>query len=273
MLWTGNSGAPLGGTAVDPWVKSLGGNTKLLDRAEEGHQKLDGFKPEEVDYQIVVGTGVPTITSMKIAVNDLEPEQWVQARYGSGDGTVPATSQTQGAYPATTTPEGVGIPYACRIKHAEEPGNEVIEARIKQFVLNGGEITGENPAGSGLTLSVRSLDNGKEGEPRYYQTSGGTVTIGPLGAVLHGKRRLRASRPGAAPHVTARVKKQGRRYRVQLRAAGHGLAGIYTRIGKGAPRRYFRPLLLTAAQVKSLRFAGVSAFGVWERPQRAHLPH
>ena len=40
-------------------------------------------------------------------------------------------------------------------------------------------------------------------------------------------------------------------------------------LGKSARHTYTRPLLLSARQLKSLSFAGVSLFGEWEPAQRA----
>jgi pimeloyl-ACP methyl ester carboxylesterase len=335
----GFSSQPVGGKDVGPWVTSLGGNAALLDRAEAGHEKLDGFKPEGVDYQIVVGTGLATITSMKIGVTPFEPEQFVQAKYGSGDSTVPARSQTQGAYPSTSTSGPVKIHYACGVKHSDEPGNGAIQSRIKDFLLTGGEITepqapceyggaeivlyktkiaGNGKAaavkspgspsmtiseaaakgliqmfelggrtvlttndrepvtlsvsGTGLTLRVRSIGNNKEGNAQYFGPISGAITINAAGAIAQGKKKLRPHSAAAAPHVVASVTRRGKRYLVRLSSHG-AVGGIYTRIGKSARHRYSKPLLLTATQLKQLRFAGVSEFGVWERSQRAHLPH
>jgi pimeloyl-ACP methyl ester carboxylesterase len=128
----------MGGSQIDKWIASLGATPALLDRAEQGHSTLDGFKPGEVDYQIIVGTGLPTITKMTILVNEFEPEQWVSASYASGDATVPAVSQTQGAFPNGSAP--VKIHYICGVAHAAEPASSQVTGKIKNFLLTGGEI-------------------------------------------------------------------------------------------------------------------------------------
>jgi pimeloyl-ACP methyl ester carboxylesterase len=342
--------SPVGGTGIDKWVESLGGTTALLDSAEAGHATSDSFTPNGVNYQIMVGIGVPTISKMQITLNEFEPEQIVHATYETGDGTVPARSQTEGSYPADKASSGVPIHYVCNIEHSKEPGNTGIQGRIEDFLLAGEAIkepptpetcafsgteiqvhqtpivkhgkppslnnavidsAGPAPAGApmtlaqaiaqelvqvqaignettittdghdpvnlslegqGLTLSVRSIGP-KEGSPVYYGPLTGTITVGPSGIVMQGRKKLRPGKRSGAPHVLARVARHGRRYLLRLSASGHGVAAIYTRLGKAPSRRYTRPLLLSAAQLKQLRFAGVSAFGVWERPQRAHVPH
>ena len=134
----GFTNTPLAGSAIGPWVASLGGNAILMALAQAGHATLDGFKPHGVNYQIVVGTGLPTITGMKFALNPVEPEQLVSVTYGNGDATVPAVSQTQGAYPGTSSP--VGIHYVCDISHADETEDPGVQGDIKEFVESGASI-------------------------------------------------------------------------------------------------------------------------------------
>ena len=141
----GNSwrGRQMGGSEIDPWVTSLGGQRSLVDTAMAGHSTLDGFKTNGIDYQIVVGTGEPTITSLEVEDNDFEATQFVQAGFGSGDGTVPALSATQGAF-ATGTPLGDNVPihYVCGIEHMGLPSNFGVQSNIEGFLLEGKPITG-----------------------------------------------------------------------------------------------------------------------------------
>jgi pimeloyl-ACP methyl ester carboxylesterase len=333
----------LGGNAIDPWVSSLGGNPSLLDSAAAGHTALDGFQTNGVDYEAVIGVGLPTITKLTIAVNELEPEQLVTANYGSGDGTVPAVSQTQGDFPGNGTT--VPLHYVCGVEHAGEPGNAGVQERIEEFVLRGLPVVGSGPpacpysgkeidlyhvaienhgtplpiadlsssslpagaltigqavaagkiqveelgghtlittnerepvtlaiAGQGVTARVRSVSSTGEGKPSYYGPLTGTITIAANGSVRKGAKKLRAHGAGHAPSAIAHVSRRGRKYLVRLSAHGSsGVAGIYTRIGKGARKRYSHPLLLTRAQLKALRFAAVDRLGDWERPRRVRL--
>ncbi|HXD55921.1 MAG TPA: alpha/beta fold hydrolase [Solirubrobacteraceae bacterium] len=336
---SGAKGVPsgeVGGSGVGSWVTALGGNAALLDKAEAGHASLDGFKPGDVDYQIVVGTGVPTIVKMKVDVNELEPEQWVSATYASGDGTVPARSQTQGAFPGHESGP-VKIHYICGIGHASEPGSSNFKGKIEDFVLAGGEIGGPDEdcryggdeivvyktkilafgkastvsapsgaamsvqeavsegliqflelggrtvivtnerkpvtltlSGKNLSLRVRSIDNNGGGAPVYYGPVSGGITIAGS-TVARGSHKLKPVKSSGAPHAVARVRRHGKRFLVRLLLTGRHSAGssIRYRIGKGAPRTYGKPLLLTRAQLKALRFAGVSSFGVFQKAQRA----
>jgi pimeloyl-ACP methyl ester carboxylesterase len=334
----GVPGSEGGGSQVGPWVTALGGNAALLDKAEAGHASLDGFKPGEVDYQIVVGTGLPTIVKMTVAVNELEPEQWGSATYASGDSTVPARSQTQGAFPAHES-GSVKIHYICGIGHSKEPGSSNFKGKIEDFVLSGGEIGGPDedcryggdetvffhtkilafgkasavstPAhgamsvqeaiskgaiqflelggrtviitndrepvtlqlsGQKLSLRVRAIENNGGGAPVYYGPVSGTITLAG-NTVVKGSRKLRPVKISGAPHAVARISRRGKRYLVRLLVTGKVTAGsIRYRIGKAAPKTYRKPLLLTRAQTKALRFAAVSSFGVYQKTQRARSP-
>jgi pimeloyl-ACP methyl ester carboxylesterase len=338
----GAKGVPrseVGGSGVGPWVNLLNGNSALLDRAEAGHASLDGFKPGDVDYQIVVGTGRPTIVKMNIVVNELEPEQWVSATYASGDGTVPARSQTQGAFPGSES-GSVKIHYICGIGHSAEPASPNFQNKIQGFVLQGDEISGPDedcryggdetviygtkvlafakgaavstPAGGAmsvqeaiskglieflelgsrtiiisnerdpvtlqlsghnLSLRVRAIENNGGDAPVYYGPVSGTITLAGA-TVAKGAHKLKPiKRAGGAPHAIARVSRHGKRYLVQLLLTGSAHGGsIRYRIGKAAAKAYGKPLLLTRAQLKRFRFAGVSTFGVFQKVQKLRLP-
>jgi pimeloyl-ACP methyl ester carboxylesterase len=348
----GYKGQNLGGSGIDPWVASLGGTPALLNNAEAGHAKLDQFKTNGVDYEVVVGTGVPTITAEEVKFNEFEPLQFVRVWFGSGDGTVPAQSATQGAFEGTQ-PAGEHVPinYVCGVDHVSLPGNAGVQGKIEGFLLKGtpvhaaelcaytgvetefylqpipghgafaGSATGASVVtstgtltleqafkagliqiirngiksivvtdsnypvtlkltGTHLGLKVRSLTSAGRGAAkgsgpaRYYGPLSGTITIAGTGTVLRNGKRVRAGHPGRAPLTTARVTRRGRYFLVRLTArASAGVAGIYFRIGKGASRPYNKPLRLTRAQLKALRFASVDAFGVWERTRKASVRH
>ncbi len=342
--WTGRT---LGGTQVDPWVKSLGGTTALVNQAEEGHAKLDGFKTNGVDYQVVAGAGVPTITAMEVRDSEDSENEIVRVEVGSGDGTVPVRSATQGAaegHPPIA--ESVPIHYACGVEHVSLPDNVGVQGQIEGFLLKGEAVTGPSetcpfsgtvieyfevkvpkhgaeaaaahvspgatvttaagtvtlerameeglvqvlrsggrttiitngraPAtvhlgGSHLAVTVRSVASTGNGRARYYGPVSASLTITAAGVVQRAGKSLKAARSQRAPHTIAHISRHGHRFIVRLRAkdTAGGVAGTYTRIGKSAPRRYTRPLSLTAAQLKRLRFASVSYFGTWEHFERA----
>lgn len=349
----GYSGAMVGGSQIDPWVASLGGSPALVNSALAGHAALDGFKTNGVDYQIVVGTGVPTITSMEVAVNEFEPSQFVRVWFGSGDGTVPARSATQGAFEGAPRPLGDNVPihYVCGVDHVSLPGNAGVQANIEGFLTKGTTVSGNEEcaytgvetefykipvankgafaagagsdarvatasgaltleqafkqhliqlihnggrsiivtddhhpvtldlSGSGLALKVRSLTSaGKgvakgSGPARYYGPVSGTITITAAGVVQRNGKTLKPVHADRRPRTVAHVTRHGHIFIVRLTAKDHsGIAAIYVRIGKGAPRVYRKPLHLTAKQLKRLRFASVDRFGTWEASKRAHVP-
>ncbi|MHB8241260.1 MAG: alpha/beta fold hydrolase [Solirubrobacteraceae bacterium] len=143
---SGYSGATLGGSQIDPWVASLGGTPALVNSAMAGHAALDGFKTNGVQYQVVVGSGVPTITSMEVAFNEFEAAQFVGVHFGSGDGTVPARSATQGAFEGGA-PLGANVPisYVCGVDHVALPGNAGVQSKIEAFLLKGKAVEAGAP--------------------------------------------------------------------------------------------------------------------------------
>ena len=164
---------------IGKWVASLGGTPAVLQRALSGHDGIASFNTNGVDYQIVVSAGLATITHMDIAVNDLQPEQWVVARYGSGDGTVPVRSETEGAFPGETGGAGVPINYVCGIRHAEEPAAAKVQNRIKDFILTGGKIEGSEPncPFSGAEIVDYHTAIAGHGAAASVTTPAGTVTL------------------------------------------------------------------------------------------------
>ena len=75
-------------------IFSQSGNTTLARAAYAGHRDhLDGFKTNGVDYRVVVGTGVETLTKMREHRKAWIP--FTDYTYGDGDGTVPTFSGLQ----------------------------------------------------------------------------------------------------------------------------------------------------------------------------------
>jgi pimeloyl-ACP methyl ester carboxylesterase len=223
----GYPAAPVGGTGIDNWVRSLGGNTTLLDAAEAGHAGIDSFQTNGVDYQIVVGIGLPTITGMQIAVKEFEPTQWVKATYGSGDATVPAISQTHGAFPGSSAPGDNAVPihYVCKVKHSDEPGNGEVQGMIKGFVLKGGGITGQEPSActySGKEMTIYHVKIAKHGATPHGTASAATVTSGSTSMTLEeaiSKQLVQVLELGGQTVVTTSESEP-----VTLKLSGNGLA-------------------------------------------------
>ncbi len=225
---------PLAGGAIGPWVSSLGGNVILEALAQAGHATLDGFKPHGVDYQIIVGTGLPTITGMKFSLKGLEPEQLVSVTYGTGDATVPAISQTQGAYPGTTAP--VGIHYVCNIGHSAEPGDASVQGDIKEFVESGTSIPALSApcsfTGTEVVLYKTGIVGHGAGSAAAVPAAGSAMTIeqavtaGLVQVFEHGDQTILVT-SGAQP-VTLKLSGDDLTMRVKsLSATGESPASFY----------------------------------------------
>ncbi len=333
------------------WITSLGGTAQLLSNAVAGHQALDGFKTNGVDYQVMVGAGVPTMAAASIELDPSGLTQPVSVSFDSGDGTVPLVSATQGASEGhAPLGDAVGVHYACGVDHLSLPANAGVQSRVEGFLLKGEPIAGPESncpytgvslklfkipvaeqgaaragavegvsviaasgavltltqardaglvqavqfggerylvsgsnapvsfrlSGANLAFEVQTLNSAKgnragSSAPVIYRSSLGTVTVGPTGAVMRGAKRMRPVRKLALPRTVARISRHGLRFVVRLSArAPAGLGAIYVRVGHRKAVRYSKPLLLTRAMLKSLRFEAVDALGRWERPHRAH---
>jgi pimeloyl-ACP methyl ester carboxylesterase len=349
----GYSGGFVGGSQIDPWVASLGGTRALVDNAQAGHAQYDGFKTNGVDYQVVVGIGTPTITAMKFSFNEFEPLQFVQVWFGSGDGTVPARSATQGAYEGSAPlGEDVPIHYVCHVGHVSLPGNATVQGRIEGFLIKGEPVNGTdecaytgvetewyvlpipnhgafasaaassgatvvtaagtmtleqafkqgivqvirngykwivvtdsghpatlNLSGKGVVFTTRSLTSaGKglakgSGPAHYYGPVNGAVTIDQAGLVKSKGKKLKAVRARRAPRTSTHITHRGRWFIVRLTTKPSAGIATYVKYGKGAAKRYRKPLKLTKAKLKALRFASVDRLGDWERTRRVASPH
>jgi pimeloyl-ACP methyl ester carboxylesterase len=241
----GYPAAPVGGTGIDKWVQSLGGNTTLLDAAEAGHAGIDTFQTNGVNYQIVVGIGLPTITGMQIAVKEFEPTQWVKATYGSGDSTVPALSQTHGAFPGSSAPGDKSVPvhYVCNVKHSAEPGNANVQEMIKGFLLKGDEITGQEPSAcpySGKEMAIYHVKIAKHGTTPHGTAA--TVTSGGTSLTLEqavSQKLVQVLELGGQTIVTTDEQEP-----VTLKLSGDGLALRIRSISSGheGASSYYGPL-------------------------------
>jgi pimeloyl-ACP methyl ester carboxylesterase len=134
-----------GGSDVDPWVAALGGVPSMLDSAIAGHSSLHSLVTNGVDYQILVGTGVPTVTSMEIEADPLQPWPVIKVFFGSGDGTVPVRSSARGQIEDSSS--DVPIIPVCGISHVALPGAPSVQAGIEGFLLRGKAVTGAERCG------------------------------------------------------------------------------------------------------------------------------
>ena len=122
-------------------IFSQQGNTKLARGAYAGHRDtLDGFETHGVDYRVVVGTGLETLTKIREHRKAWIP--FTDYTYGDGDGTVPTFSGLQQLNAAAPV-LGEAIPrhYVCGLDHnalATDPG---LFAGVAGFLRDGSPIT------------------------------------------------------------------------------------------------------------------------------------
>ncbi len=131
------SPAPVGGTNVGPIVSQFGGNPKLVDTAMAAHRTLDSLTTNDVQYKALVGTGVPTMTGMAINPGTLYDE--VTVNFGSGDGTVPALSASEGAFVGGGDGK-LPVSWECGVRHMPLPEDTKVQGRIENYLLKGEEV-------------------------------------------------------------------------------------------------------------------------------------
>jgi pimeloyl-ACP methyl ester carboxylesterase len=206
-----------------------------------------------------------------IAMKVFEPVVVEHGKAAIGS-SVKTKASTKGTLITVTTTSGT-----ISLEEAVERGLvTTLQAGGTRFIATSNQVT-VNVSGASVAVSVQSIKSGGKGHESgsgpaaLYGPVSGSLAVGPTGVVSHSSKRLRARHAAKAPHTTARVSKHGHGFIVRLSAhAAAGVAATYVRIGKGHPARYRRALVLTAKQLKALRFESVDRFGRWERPQRAH---
>ena len=180
---------PLGRQGVLDFVTQLGGNATLLDQALNSHAStLDSFAPNGVDFEVIVGTGIPTISAVHVTtLNGV-----LEINYENGDGTVPARSAARGVIGAGN-PNAAHTHYACGVGHVDLPGDPQVTDAIGDYLGTGGAIKGLDapcPA-NGFQFRLFSLPNfvptalSSDAEPTATPGSGGPLSIED--AVLQGQ--------------------------------------------------------------------------------------
>jgi pimeloyl-ACP methyl ester carboxylesterase len=180
---------PLGQQGVLDYVTQLGGNASLLSQALALHSStLDPAYvpgPGDPKFEVIVGTGLPTIASVKIL-----PGGWVQLTYDNGDGTVPARSAARGAT-GSGNPNKDRTHYSCYVDHVALPGDSQITTAIDDYLKYGDDIEGlTSPCGFGgvqaRLFDLPSISRASAGGARAAAASvaGGAISIED--AVLQG---------------------------------------------------------------------------------------
>src|SRR5205807_6656382 len=130
----GRQPQPLDTSGLLQLISDGGGNPQLLSNGLSAHASVLDQIPNVsgLDYQTVVGSGIPTIGAVKITSNlgpGFTPQDLVNVTWVNGDGTVPLTSAE------AATPPG-RIHFVCGIDHVPLPGDARVDGRIQGFLLN-----------------------------------------------------------------------------------------------------------------------------------------
>jgi pimeloyl-ACP methyl ester carboxylesterase len=135
----GRMPAPLDLQGVAQFVDSVHGNSTLLLRARAAHNGVLDHIPagalNGVDYQLVVGTGLNTLTAVRVKPLP-NGEAYYYPTWDRGDRTVPYLSARAGL------PGGGKLHFACYVDHLKLPGHKDVTGRIGDFLAAGEPITG-----------------------------------------------------------------------------------------------------------------------------------
>jgi pimeloyl-ACP methyl ester carboxylesterase len=128
-------GQPLEAQQVLAAVRLYNGNPALLQEAYDSHSSLLEVFPEgEIDWQMVVGSGVKTLMTIDEPADRKKAPRY---GFGNGDGTVPYQSAGMG----DVAPSAVH--YVCGIAHGTLPGDKKVTKMLVGFLLDGDPIQGD----------------------------------------------------------------------------------------------------------------------------------
>jgi pimeloyl-ACP methyl ester carboxylesterase len=157
----GRQPKPLDRPGLLRFVQFLGGNEQQLGRALDGHARhLDRFERNGVDYHVVIGTGLQTISRVRITPVAGETgspgggrplEGIYRIAWANGDETVPRRSAGIGG---TVPPDRLHI--VCGISHLDLARDRAVTGRIGDFLRSGAPIAGTDddcPA-QGVEISI-----------------------------------------------------------------------------------------------------------------------
>ena len=123
-----NGGRPLDIDGVEEYLRRIGADPMLYTRGASEHGRvLDHFRDHDIDYQVIVGGGLPSIggVGLKHGIQDEATIRWV-----TGDETVPAFS---GAH---DTPRD-RLHYVCGISHVPLTTDPQTTRLMDDFVIRG----------------------------------------------------------------------------------------------------------------------------------------
>jgi pimeloyl-ACP methyl ester carboxylesterase len=230
----------LGERALLDFVDDRSGNRALLANALGSHAAVLDQPPAGVDYQTVVGSGVPTIGAVSIAetlvddqgdpgeAGDLVTVDWV-----NGDGTVPLVSAEAATPPAARH-------YACGIKHVPLPGEPAVTSRLRAFLRNADTPIGAGAGpceAEGYAISLYTLAGGVFASRAGAAAGGGVSFVDAerrgLIEMLSTGRQIEAATSTRAP-LTLTQRIRGAAVKIApIKNGKRGRARFYGPVGKG----------------------------------------
>ena len=191
--WLSIAGKAAGDGALRGEIEALGGQPTLYGKAQTDHeQTFDGFEDlyGQLDYQAVVGAGLPTPGSVNITPTG-NGEAHVDVSMVNGDTTVPLRSADQGSI---ENPLGsrVHIQALCGVEHMSEPNDGKFLAAYKDWLLydrTPRKLEGQC-SDSGGVIELKS----KDGVKLYSDEAWAKPAAAPLGGQRSGTG---AARPGS----------------------------------------------------------------------------
>ncbi len=225
-----DGGRPLDVDGVEEYLRRIGADPMLYTRGASEHGRvLDHYRDHDIDYQVIVGGGLPSIGS--VALDYRIAGEQATIRWVSGDETVPAFS---GAH---DTPRD-RLHYVCGISHVPLTTDPQTTRLMDDFVIRGEPMRDEQAecpfqAREVTTTFDRSLSAMASAGPKAPR-----VVSGGRAYTLDEAERARLVQVvtlGAQHTIVARA---GADVRLELPAGTAATVRDLTEKGASRPRRY-----------------------------------
>jgi pimeloyl-ACP methyl ester carboxylesterase len=225
-----NGGRPLDIDGVEEYLRRIGADPMLYTRGASEHGRvLDHYRDHDIDYQVIVGGGLPSIGSVYLR-NGIQDEATI--RWVTGDETVPAFS---GAH---DTPRD-RLHYVCGISHVPLTTDPQTTRLMDDFVIRGEPMRDEQAEcpyqARELTTYARDLSDlaGASAGPKQPQ-----VLAGGRSYSLDEAERAKLVQVVTYGGATTIVAMAGADVRVQLPAGATAKVRDLTEKGASRPRAY-----------------------------------
>ena len=245
---------------MEEYLRRIGADPMLYTRGASEHGRvLDHFRDHDIDYQVIVGGGLPSIGSVALR-NGIQDEATI--RWVTGDETVPAFSA------AHDTPRD-RLHYVCGISHVPLTTDPQTTRLMDEFLIRGERMEDEQSEcpyeARELTTYARDLSElaGASAGPRQPQVISGGRTYSL--AEAERAKLVQVVTYGGATTIVAMA---GADIRVQLPAGTTAKVRDLTEKGAGKPRSY-GPFGGTGGAVALGGSGAVTAGGKAVKPAKA----